>query len=219
MNIYSISISHGKNSSHTTYIRLNHPWSINRLRTKALDWLREWLTAERVEPLNVKLKGKMGSVFVQVPRGEKPGFCTHTYTRTRAYAHALTAHVHSHIVILLYFGLCSTWKHFMLPAVWDELGVALQQNIGGLQTDSSVWSRWDHIHHQHLGLGGICLSSIFHLAFSLPLTLSLSQHLCLSISVMLYLISFSSIIHMLIPRVKNWMTFIHFFRQHTHAPK
>lgn len=219
MNIYSISISHGKNSSHTTYIRLNHPWSINRLRTKALDWLREWLTAERVEPLNVKLKGKMGSVFVQVPRGEKPGFCTHTYTRTRAYAHALTAHVHSHIVILLYFGLCSTWKHFMLPAVWDELGVALQQNIGGLQTDSSVWSRWDHIHHQHLGLGGICLSSIFHLAFSLPLTLSLSQHLCLSISVMLYLISFPSIIHMLIPRVKNWMSFIHVFRQHTHAPK
>lgn len=128
MNIYSISISHGKNSSHITYIRLNHPWSINRLRTKALDWLREWLTAERVEPLNVKLKGKMGSVFVQVPWGEKPGFRTHTHTR--AYTHALAAHVRSHIVILLHFGLCSTWKHFMLPAVWDELGVAPHRNIG-----------------------------------------------------------------------------------------
>lgn len=175
MNIYSISISHGKNSSHITYIRLNHPWSINRLRTKALDWLREWLTAERVEPLNVKLKGKMGSVFVQVPRGEKPGFCTHTYTRTRAYAHALTAHVHSHIVILLYFGLCSTWKHFMLPAVWDELGVALQQNIrrsaGGqfrveqVQSypSSASWPWWN--------------MSFFHFSPCF-LSLSLSHNIC-----------------------------------------
>lgn len=102
MNIYSISISHGKNSSHITYIRLNRPWSINRLRMKGLDWLREWLTAEREQPLNVKLKGKIGSVFVQVPRGEKPGFFTHTHT-------------HMHIVILLYFGLCSTWKHWCFP--------------------------------------------------------------------------------------------------------
>lgn len=62
--------------------------------------------------------------------------------------------------------------------------------------------------------------SFFHfsLSFLSPShTLSLSQHLCLSISVMLYLISFSSIIHMLIPRVKNWMSFIHVFRQHTHT--
>ena len=100
MNIYSISISHGKNSSHITYIRLNHPWSINRLRTKALDWLREWLTAERVEPLNVKLKGKMGSVFVQVPWGEMPGFCTHIYSHTHTHVHTHThlQHTYTHIL-------------------------------------------------------------------------------------------------------------------------
>lgn len=98
MNIYSISISHGKNSSHITYIRLNHPWSINRLRTKALDWLREWLTAERVEPLNVKLKGKMGSVFVQVPWGEKPGFRTHTCTRTHVHTRTHLQHTYAHIL-------------------------------------------------------------------------------------------------------------------------
>lgn len=175
MNIYSISISHGKNSSHITYIHLNHPWSINRLRRKALDWLREWLTAERVEPLNVKLKGKMGSVFVQVPRGEKPGFCTHARTSTRAYAHTLTARVRSHIVILLYFGLCSTWKHFMLPPCLRRAGCRSATEHRGLQTDSSVPSRWDHIHHQHPGFGGIYRSPIIHLVF---FSLS-SQYLCL----------------------------------------
>lgn len=109
MNIYSISISHGKNSSHITYVRLNHPWSINRLGMKGLDWWREWLTAERVEPLNVKLKGKMGSVFVQVPWGEKPGFHTRTHACARTHTGTHT-HTHTHSVLLLYFGLCSTWK-------------------------------------------------------------------------------------------------------------
>lgn len=59
--------------------------------------------------MNVELKGKMGSVFVQVPRGEKPGFHTHTHTHAcmHACAHTYTQKC-THIVILLYFGLCST---------------------------------------------------------------------------------------------------------------
>lgn len=136
MNIYSISISHGKNSSHITYIRLNHPWSINRLRMKALDWLREWLTVERVEPLNVKLKGKMGSVFVRVPRGEKPGF--HRHTHMRAHTHVRTQHTHCDLALLW---AVLHMKASMLPAVWDELCVALQKSIQVriyVQTDRSV---------------------------------------------------------------------------------
>lgn len=110
------------------------------------------------------------------PKGGKAWVLhTHTHTHADVHTHAHLQHTYTHILWSCSTLGCAPHESILCFLLFETSWVSLCDRTSGVCRQTGPCGAGEIIHHQHLGLGGISLSSIFHLAFSL--SLSLPQHL------------------------------------------
>lgn len=137
------------------------------------------------------------------PKGGK-AWVSHMHAHTHAHSHT---HTGTHCDLALLWAALDM-KALMLPAVWDELCVALQQNMQVCRwtVPCGDQSRGDCIHLQYLGLCGISLFLPIYLILSF-LSSCLSDFFCIFIFCFIFSFSSHFISFLSLEEKTEWVSF------------
>lgn len=123
------------------------------------------------------------------PKGGK-AWVLHTHMHTHAmHTHTHLQHTYTHILWSYSTLGCAPHESILCFLLFETSWVSLCNRTSVVCRRTVLCGTGEIIHHQHLGLGGICLSSIVHLAFSLSLSLStsVSGYFCNVIFIFIFL--------------------------------